>query len=101
MDVVNEKTSTIQPCTFTDELGAPVTPTSATYSIHDESGYEIVAPLTAFTPPDIIITATHNRILDSAKSAERRVITVHFTYGSGKEGSGEIMYIVKNLLKVS
>jgi len=87
--------------TFTDETGAAVTPTAATYQIDDESGTNIVAADTVFTPPDITITANENRILDAAKSGEKRTVTVKWTYGTGKSGAAEYVYIIKNLSKVS
>ena len=101
MDIVNERTSSVQPCTFKDENGNTITPDTATYQIDDASGTNITPAGTAFTPPNINISAADNRILDSTKSGERRKITVRYTYGSGKAGADEHEYMVKNLSKVS
>jgi hypothetical protein len=100
MIVVREKNTSVLTCTFKDETGAPVTPTAATYQIDDESGTSIKAE-TAFTPPDITITANENRILSSPKPSERRIVTVKWTYGTDKNGADEYEYLVKNLSKVS
>lgn len=100
MDIVREKNTSLLPISFYDEDGAPVTPTSATYQIDDESGAVITAE-TAFTPGDLLISANENRIVTGTKQSERRKVTIKWTYGTGKSGAEEYEYIVKNLTKVS
>lgn len=105
MEIVNERSTSIVAMTFRDETGALVTPSAGTYQIHDAaSGTEIRAE-TPFTPAgsthDITITDTENRILDASRNVEERIVTIKFTYGAGKPGTGEYRYIVKNLTKIS
>jgi hypothetical protein len=105
MEIVNERSTSIVTLTFRDETGAQVTPSAGTYRIDDAaSGTEIRAS-TPFTPSgsthDIMITDEENRILDVTRNIEERIVTVSFTYGVGKKGSGEYRYSVKNLLKMS
>lgn len=93
---VNEKTSCVIPATFTDENGNAVTPTLAEYRIDDESGQNIV-PLTAFTPPNIAVSATQNAMISTTKLEEIRTVTVHWTYGTGKEGWSSTEYTVQRV----
>ncbi len=93
---VNEKTFYLITASFTDENGDAVVPTSAEYRIDDESGQSIV-PLTAFTPPSINITADQNAMISTTKLEEIRTVTLHWTYGTGKEGWGSTEYTVKRV----
>lgn len=101
MDSINEKSSYTVTAAFTNEDGSPVTPSLGSYRIDDEfSGTQIKGD-TPFTPSSstfaIVIAPNDNRILDSAKSEEVRVITVTFVYGTTMQGSGEYRYKVLNL----
>lgn len=105
MEIVNEKCTSIVSLTFRDETGDLVVPSAGSCQIHDAaSGTEIRAE-TPFTPAgsthDITITDSENRILDASRNVEERIVTVTFTYGAGKKGSGEYRYGVKNLAKLS
>ena len=104
MEIVNERSTSIVSLTFRDENGSLVTPSGGSCQIHDAaSGTEIRAE-TPFTPVgsthDITITDTENRILDATRNVEERIVTVSFTYGTSKKGSGEYRYCVKNLAKI-
>lgn len=99
MDIVNEKIDSTLTASFKDEDGNPITPSSGSYRIDDDSATEITGD-TAFTPTgssyDISISANENRILDATKSSEKRTVTVTFQYG-GKQGVEEYRYLVRNL----
>jgi len=108
MDEVNEKSTHFIDAAFTDEDGAPVTPSSGTYRIDDESPDGTCAEIkadTAFAPA----TPTHrfevepdeNRILNSSKRYEVRLVTVTIVYNTNKSHSAEYRYRVKNLNKVT
>jgi hypothetical protein len=105
METVNERSTSFVTLTFRDESDALVIPSSGTCQIHDAaSGTEIRAE-SPFTPAgsthDITISDTENRILDATRNVEERIVTVTFTYGTGKKGSGEYRYGLKNLAKIS
>lgn len=105
MDLVNEKTSWTVTASFYDEGGNAVTPDSGSYRIDDVGSDTEITGDTPFIPAgsthDINITPTENRILTTSNQVERRRVTVTFSYGVGKQGSGEYYYGVKNLAKVS
>lgn len=104
MEIVNERSTSIVTLTFRDETGAQVTPSAGTYRIDDAASGTEIRAATPFTPSgsthDITITDEENRILDVNRNIEERIVTVSFTYGVGKKGSGEYRYGVKNLLKM-
>jgi len=102
--IANEDTDFELACTFYDEHGNVVTPTTATYRIDDikPAGDTNITPETSFPPGDLPISATENRILDATKQNERRMVTIRWTYSSGsKRAAEQYEYLVKNLSKVS
>ena len=105
MEVVNEGSSCVVQVSFCDENEDPVIPTVGTYRIDDVGSGTAICASTAFTPTaathNIQISATENRILDATKQQERRLVTVTYQYGAGKQGTGDYTYLVKNLSKVS
>ena len=104
MITVNEKTTCALVLSFTDETGAAVTPSSGSYRIDDvDSGTQVLGD-TAFTPTSathsLVITAAQNSQISTNPSEGRRV-TITWLYGSGKQGTAEHIYLLKNLPKLS
>jgi len=87
--------------TFYNEDDTEVIPTAGTIKIVDVASGTVIRDTTAFTPTtatySITITATENRILDQMRSSEQRRITVTFSYGASKAGTGDFIYPIKNL----
>lgn len=104
MDVVNEKTSCIVTASFLDENELAVTPDSFTYRIDDVLSGTAIVGITVIVPGattyDIAVTSTQNRIINSRKDLETRLVTVEFNY-SGRHGTAEYRYQVKNLKEIS
>jgi hypothetical protein len=108
MEIVNEKSTCILTVSFKDEDGAAVVPSSGNYRIdvlNADGTYSQVkgdAALPSLAAEvDIEITDEENAMLDPAVNSEQRVVTVTFSYGTGKAGSAEYFYRLKNLGKVS
>jgi hypothetical protein len=103
---VNEKSTSLLTFSFFDEIEAAVAPTTVQYRIDDlHSGTAILA-LTTLTGPftatlDIVITSAQNALVLQTHTFEMRLVTVIFTYGGSKQGTGEYKYLVKNLSGVS
>lgn len=91
---------------FTDDSGAAVTPTSGSYRVDDITSNALVEIIdtTAFTPSttyyDIIIPSSSNVLIDQSREEETRLVTVIFSYGSGRQGAGKYEYTLKNLKSV-
>lgn len=105
MDEVNEKSTAIVTCMFTDEDDTGVTPTSASYRIDDkDTGTEITTD-TPFSPGssthDIEITPDENAMVTATRASEIHRLTLSFIYTGPKTGRGEYKFIVKNLAKVT
>ena len=85
-DEVNERTAFVVHVVFTDEDGAPETPTAATYRVDDEERKVNIVPVTAITPlstsADIVITSDQNFILRPRNDFEIRTVTVEWDYTS-------------------
>jgi hypothetical protein len=105
MDTINEKSTAIVTASFKNESGVAFTPTQAWYSLYCEtSNTEIKADteLTGLgTTKDIEITPTENKIQSSANTSEVKVLTVRFTYGVAKQGTGQYRYLVTNLVNLT
>ena len=83
-----------------DASGNPVTPVSATYSVHDVySGTELRAD-TSLTPSSsnlVTLTDDDNVILDTENRFERRRVTVKSTLAGGGKKNESYEYTVQNL----
>jgi hypothetical protein len=90
---IDESTSCTIACTFIDENGAEVTPDSATYRIDTDTATSIVTT-TAFDPPDILITSAQNALVANSGMSQIRRVTVHWLYGSSKEGWSDCTYTI-------
>lgn len=104
METVNEESVAVVTVIFMDEDDNLVTPSAATYKVHDlATGTELIAS-TAFTPSsgtyDVIVPAAQNAIIDTTRSHETKVVTVSFTYGTGT-ANAEYRYRVRNLNQVT
>jgi hypothetical protein len=104
MLTVNERTSTILSLTFTNEYGAPVTPTGGRYMIDDVLSGTNIVDWTGFTPVgstyDISIASDDNRILDETNNDEVRRVTVIMYYAGDKQSTTEYRYEIVNLHEV-
>lgn len=102
LTTINERTTLVLTLAFFDEDDAAVTPTSAWYRVDDVgSGTSIVAQtaLTGLsTTKELEITEAQNASV--TRSLEERVVTVSFAYGSGRRGTDEYRYLVRNLYGV-
>ena len=108
MDVVREETTAIVTCTFTDEDGDAVTPSSTTYRIDDVSTDTQILDDTVVVPgssaEDYIITSAQNAMVTAAKNKEVHRFTITFTYTgaeAGQIGQGEYEFYVKNMTKIT
>lgn len=82
---------------FTDDLGAPIVPVAATFTVHDRTG-EIAAAqpvdLFSYAKPELIVQAQYNALADGETMAWRRIqITVDDE--KGKTYQNEIVYYLK------
>lgn len=104
IETVNEGTSCVVEVAFTDEDGAAVVPTAATYRIDCASTGTAILASTAISSlaaeVSVLVTGTQNRIV-GANGFERRVLTVEYSYGVGKAGKEEYEFLVKNLRYVT
>jgi len=108
MDVVNEKTTAVVTCTFTDEDGSAVTPSTTTYRIDDVDTDTQILDDTVIVPSssaeDYVITAAQNAMVTATKPREVHRLTITFTYtgaGAGQTGRGEYEFVVKNMTKIT
>lgn len=106
LNEITERTTLILTVSFFDEALVPVTPDSATYRIDSLQGTRGTAVLaaTAISPlsttADIEIASDQNQIIKQRNTYEIKVVTVEFTYDSGKRGTAEYKYKVLNLYGV-
>lgn len=107
MDVVHEQTTYMLTVSFTDQDGAPTTPSAGTYRIDDITGDVITEVVgdTDFVPDgsshEIEITPAMNSLLDQTRKIEYRLVTVRFIYGDDRRGAGEYRYCIKNMRGVT
>lgn len=101
MDEVNSHTSSTLTADFTDENKAPATPTSARYRIDDEASGTAIKGWTNITitgtSANIEISRTENDMHDTTAPEEVRVVTVDWSYGTGKGSDNEFHYVLKNV----
>lgn len=106
LDSYNERTSITLTVAFFDETDTPVTPDTATYRIDSVNGNRgtAVVPTTSIgslsTTVDLEITSDQNQIIKQRLPYEVKVVTIEFSYGSGKHGTAEYRYKVLNLYGV-
>lgn len=104
---VNERTTVIITVSFFDEDDAPVIPSLVTYRLDDvKTGNAILARTDIIAPAlaaviTIEVTPAQNQIISDANPFEIKRLTVEFWYGSGRHGTDEYLYVVKNLVCVS
>ena len=105
LDEVNERTLTVITAAFTDEDGAAVTPSLATYRIHDKQRRTVILDDTAISPlatsAEIRITGEQNRILRPRAAYEIRTVTVHYEWGADGVANSEFRYKLINLYGVN
>lgn len=105
MDQWNERNTIPVVVSFFDDVGDPVTPSSAAYRIVDKrSGAEVLAstPLTGLsTTKEIIVTEAQNAILSARHASEIKALAVVFAYGSGRQGLAQYEWETINLYGAS
>jgi len=104
METVNEGSTHLLRLSFTDESGAAIVPSAATWKIVDAASGTIIKAETAFTPTvathELVISATENRILNAASAREQRRVTISVTYSGSREMTTEYLYEVNNLADI-
>lgn len=105
LTTINEKTTLLVTCAFFDEDGIATTPTAATYRIHDRATGTVIKAVTALTglgpTKQIEITSAENALVTAAAATEEHVLTLEWDYGSGRHGTDEYRWLVRNLVGVS
>ncbi len=105
LTTINEKTTLLVTCAFFDEDGIATTPSAATYRIHDRATGTVIKAVTPLTglgaTKQIEITSAENAMVSSGASSEEHVLTLEWDYGSGRHGTDEYRFIVRNLVGVS
>ena len=99
--VTNELTTLLWEVSFWDEDGVAATPTAATYRLDDAgSGTAILAETSIgslSTSVTIEVTSAQQAMINANNATEQHVLTVEFDYGSGRHGTDETRWDVKNL----
>lgn len=95
LGTVNELTSMTVACSFFNAAGSAITPVTSTYRVDTDNNSSIVAT-TSFTPPNINITSAQNAFYGSNHKTEKRIGTIHWTYGS-EEGWDYFTYTIQGL----
>ncbi len=102
---INEKTTLLVTVSFFDDAGAAVTPSAATYRIHDKASGSIIVAITSLaglsTTKEIEVTSAQNALISQTDSTEEHVLTLDFTYGSSRRGTSEYRWVVRGLEGVS
>lgn len=101
MESVNEQTTSYLDVTFRDRDGTPSSPSSATYTVTDAATGTVLRTATAINPiaaqVTITLTPEDNTIVNAAKKAEIRIVTIESTYGASDELNDEFRYELVNL----
>lgn len=101
MDIVNEETTYFVVVSFFDEEQNPVLPNNVQYKIEDIETGQTIKEWTRIEPRegtyDIEITAEENKIIDDSNNVERKILTIKYSYGANRAGTGEYIWGVKNL----
>jgi hypothetical protein len=80
--------------------GSNTTPTTLRYRIDDvETGTEVLdwTSSTPGNPTALVIAATDNRIVDTARNSEKHALTMEATYSDGSTATGEWFLFVKKM----
>jgi hypothetical protein len=99
---INERSTRWLTIAFKDRDGAAAVPGSASYRIDCLStGTEIRADtaLPAGASPEITLTPDDTAIVDDANRTERRLMTVHASFGVDDEINEYYLFDVRNLRK--
>lgn len=105
METVNERTTLILTVAFFDEDDVACVPSSARYRIDDKTsgtavlGWTTIAPLAVSV--DLHILKGWNSMVSETHQYETRVVTVEFQYGTGRQGTDEYTYRIKNLYGIA
>ena len=101
IDEINEGTTSFLTVTFTDKLGSPVVPASATYRIDCVTSGIAIKGSTVITPMASAVTVTilaaENAIQNQANAFEIREITVIALCTTGEQITESAQYKVLNL----
>lgn len=104
METINEESSCLLTVNFKDENGAAIIPTTAYYSIYCESNSSEILAESEIPDPQseqiIVITQAQNAIILGANNLEMKLVTLRWTYGTGKQGTKEFRYRVRNLKRI-
>lgn len=103
MKQISERSTAYLTVAFLDADNNPQTPAAITCRIDDVGSGQEVRPASAVAPASavtITISPTENAIL-SDNLRERRRVTVVAVYGTGDQVTGEYIYEVVNLRKVT
>ncbi len=105
MDLVNEKSTPVLTIDFFDENGDAVIPSKVEYQIDDvASGQSVKAkseiPVSS-SSIDITLSTSDTSIINQSSTAEEKLLTMIYSWGSNKQLPKEFRYVVKNLQKVS
>jgi len=108
METVNEGTTSYLEIVFKNEAGVGVTPLTATYRIDDVLSGTAIRAITPFSPSSptyvLRIAEGDNKILDTTKEYEERLVTLTYTYTDTQSQTAtrnaEYNYKVKNLKKI-
>lgn len=103
-DIFNERSTLLVTVSFVDEDSVAVVPTTAAYRVDDvRSGTHIVESTSIgslATSNEVEITSAQMTCLDQRREMEEHRMTVQFTYGSGRVGTADYVFAVRNLPKV-
>jgi hypothetical protein len=101
---VNEDSTAVLTLTFKDETDTLVVPGSIYYRIDDVPTKTQIRDWTAISPPsssvDVTITDIENAILKQTHQYEIRLVSVYFTYATGKKGTADFIYNLVNLDRI-
>lgn len=99
MERVNEKTTSYLKVIFYDRDDAVAAPGTVIYTVHDRESNTLLASGTPSPAATVLFTmgTAVNRMVDSNKSHEIRVLSYRGIYGDGDEYNGVYKYQVDNL----
>lgn len=107
MKTINELQTYTCQMNWTDETGAPLTPSAGTFRVDDitDPGNPVqVIDTTELNPTgpshEIVVPHANNNILNQENKYEIRLITVTWTYSGSKQGTGYHKYRIENLIKL-
>lgn len=105
MDVVKEKSTAYITVDFTDQLGTPEAPTAITYEVHDlATGTELKASTAVAIPAasvEVVLEPSVNHIVRAGKDKEAHCLTVTAAYGGTNQQTGEFVFYVQALGRIT